>query len=154
MFAFPRILKVIPDLNVGLAIGTTFLTLALAAVPAGTLAQKLGNRRSMLLGLIGIALTLGAMIWVQRPLIAFGVAIALGASLSLVQNGTLPFALSMVPVQKAGLGIGMFFSGAALASNLFGAFFKQTEALTPTAMIAIAIGSWLVGMVAISFRPK
>ncbi|MBF2080228.1 MAG: hypothetical protein IGR76_17360 [Synechococcales cyanobacterium T60_A2020_003] len=43
--------------------------------------------------------------------IAFGVAIAIGAAFSVVSTTTIPFALSMVPPQKAGLGTGIFSVG-------------------------------------------
>ena len=150
MFAFPKILKTIPELNVGLTMGTIFITLAVTALPAGAVARRLGNRWAMLLGLTGLAGTLGIMMGVQQSWAAVAVAIALGACLSLVNNGTLPFALSMVPKEKAGLGIGMFFSGAALAANVFGPFFKGAETMTPPTMILAAIVSMVVAMLAIA----
>lgn len=150
MFAFPKFLATIPDVNVGLTMGTILLATAVTAIPGGKLASWLGNKRAMMLGLGGIAITLGLMNWVHHTVMAMGIAISLGSFLSLVRNGTLPFALSMVPVSKAGLGIGIFFSGGALASNLFGAIFKQPDVLTPATAILVSIGGWLLAMIAIA----
>jgi hypothetical protein len=57
----------------------------------------------------------------QSAVAAIALAILFGAAFSLVSNGTIPFALSMVPASKAALGTGMFFSGGAMAASLFGA---------------------------------
>lgn len=154
MTTFPKILKTIPDLNVGLTMGMIFIALGITAIPAGTVARKLGNRQAILLGLVGLALTLVVMNWVGQTWAALGVAIAIGTCLSLVNNGTLPFALSMVPAQKAGLGTGMFFSGGALSASLFGAFFKQPDALSPLVMTTVAIVSFVVAMIAIASSNK
>lgn len=150
MTTFPKILKTIPNLNVGLTMGMIFIALGITAIPAGNVARKLGNRQAILLGLVGLAITLVVMNGVGQTWAAVGVAIAIGTCLSLVNNGTLPFALSMVPAQKAGLGTGMFFSGGALSASLFGAFFKQPDALSPLVMTAVAIVSFIVAMIAIA----
>ena len=150
MVAFPKVLKTVPDINVGLTLGAVFLTLALTAIPAGKVASQLGNRKAMMIGLMGIAVTLGAMNAVQNTLMGIGVAIALGSCLSLVQNGTFPFVFSMVPAQKAGLGIGILFSGAALASNVVGVLLKQSDTLSPMMTIFLAIAGWLMALVAIA----
>lgn len=150
MTTFPKVLKTIPDLNVGLTMGMIFIALAITAIPAGNVARKLGNRQAILVGLVGLAITLSAMSWVGQTWAAVGIAIAIGACLSLVNNGTLPFALSMVPAQKAGLGTGMFFSGGALATSLFGAFFKQPDAVSPLMTILAAIACFTVAIIAIA----
>lgn len=154
MTTFPKILKTIPNLNVGLTMGMIFIALGITAIPAGTVARKLGNRQAILLGLVGLAIALVVMNGVGQTWAAVGVAIAIGTCLSLVNNGTLPFALSMVPAQKAGLGTGMFFSGGALSASLFGAFFKQPDALSSLVMTTVAIVSFGVAMIAIASSNK
>ncbi len=52
------------------------------------------------------AATVGTLVW--------------GGDFSLVANGTLPYALSMVPPTKAGLGTGLYFSGGAVAMSVLG----------------------------------
>jgi hypothetical protein len=62
---------------------------------------------------------------------------------SLVSNGTIPFALSMVPPDKAGLGTGIYFSGRAVASSVFGTLFSQPESLSPIAGALVGAAAFL-----------
>ncbi|MEO0542075.1 MAG: MFS transporter [Cyanobacteria bacterium P01_A01_bin.105] len=101
-----------------LIMGVLFLTVAVSALPCGRLGAKLGNRPAMLIGLGGMIATVGATAIVGTAGLAVLVAIAIGICFSLVANGTLPYALSMVPTAKAGLGTGLYFSGGALAMSL------------------------------------
>ena len=75
--------------------------------------------------------------------IASGVAIPLGATFSLVSKGTIPFALSMVQPDKEDLGTGIYFSGGAVASSVFGALFGQPESLSPIVGVLIAAAAFL-----------
>jgi MFS family permease len=120
--------------------GCIFLALAIAAIPAGYWAVRLGNRRAMVIGLVGMVLVCGALGAVKQTFWAVALAIFLGIAFSLVANGTIPFALSMVPEFKAGLGTGMYFGGAAAALAVFGAIFG-TELRTP-----VAIGSAIAAL--------
>jgi len=86
--------------------------------------------------------------------IAAGIAIALGATFSLVSNGTIPFALSMVPPDKAGLGTGIYFSGGAVASSLFGALFSQPQSLTPVVGALIGATAFLVAGIFVASSSK
>jgi Na+/melibiose symporter-like transporter len=101
----------------------------LTILPAGLLAVKWGNRFTMLLG-IGV-LSLGLILWnlTDFPLLRISLTAMLGLSFSLIINGTLPFALSLVPVGKEGLGTGLYFSGGALAASLFGTVTAQSGPL-------------------------
>lgn len=110
----------VPEGNTALVLGSLFVALALTALPAGQLAMRLGNRRAMILGLsamAGLAIAIGIL---SSTLVGILLAALFGASLSLVSNGTLPFALGMVSPARAGLGTGIYFSGGALAASLGG----------------------------------
>lgn len=132
MQIFPQILdSQVPGANKGLILGGIFIALALTALPAGKLATRLGNRQAMSYGLGVMAVFMALMVLTHSSLMASVVAIALGGTFSLVSNGTIPFALSMVPQDKAGLGTGIYFSGGAVASSLFGAVFSQPDSVTP-----------------------
>jgi Na+/melibiose symporter-like transporter len=121
MLLFSRVLNSqVPNGNPNLVLGTVFVALAVTAIPAGALAVHLGNRRAMVAGLAVLAFVCAAIAAVQNNGAAIALAILFGAAFSLVSNGTIPFALSLVPSPKAGLGTGMFFSGGAAASSLFG----------------------------------
>ncbi|OYD95067.1 MFS transporter [Nostoc sp. 'Peltigera membranacea cyanobiont' 213] len=104
------------------------LAIAIASIPAGIFAVKIGNRQAMLCGICAIVPSLLIMIsvGVQIPIILLIV-----AGFSLIVNGAIPFALGLVPQQWAGLGIGTYFGGFALAMSLFGVIFTQPQAITP-----------------------
>jgi Na+/melibiose symporter-like transporter len=146
---FPKILVAQGVTQPGLILGIIFITLAFAAIPAGRLAVYWGNRTAMMAGLGAMAIICLGMVWNQSSWIAGAIAIAFGAAFSLVSNGTLPFALSLVPPDKGGLGTGMYFSGGAIANSVFGSFLGTGDSLPPqiggmTAAIAFAIAGLCV----------
>ena len=101
---------------------------AIAALPAGIIAKKVGNRNAMLGGM-GVAILLMLLL----PSLGANIIIlaALAISTSFVVNGTIPFALEMVPPSRGGLGIGMYFGGVGLAMSIFGSVFSQPQGITP-----------------------
>jgi hypothetical protein len=124
-----------PQVNPSLFISLFAIAHILTVVPSGRLAEPLGNRRTMSLGIGTMAGLLGLMVVV--PGAAIVITLLLGAAFSLVINGTIPLALSLVPPSKAGLAVGIYFSGAALASSLSGVAAKQLSNLS------IEASSWL-----------
>lgn len=121
MQVFPAILSTqVVEVRTSLVLGSIFVALALTAIPAGRLASRWGTRLAMLIGLLAMTLLSGLMLLSRSGAVAFGVAIAIGAAFSLVSCTTVPFALLMVPAHKAGLGTGLYFSGGAVATSLYG----------------------------------
>lgn len=112
-----------------------FVTVALSALPCGQLATRLGNRTAMLLGFLGLIAATGVTMIMGAAGIAVLVAIAIGIAFSLVANGTLPYALSMVPASKAGLGTGLYFSGGAAAMSVLSSIGSNLS-LTVSLLIA------------------
>lgn len=144
MSSFPTVLETrLPGANVGLILGGIFVALAVTALPLGTLASRWGNRPSMIVGLGGMALFCLLISVIQSVVLAAGIAIALGSTFSLVSNSTIPFALSMVPAEKAGLGTGIYFSGGAVASSLFG-ILTGGSGLSPSVGILLSAIAFLV----------
>jgi len=135
---FRLLVQSLPEPRVEM-LGSLFLSVAVTAIPAGTLAQRWGNPIAMLTGL-GV-MAVGLLLLPQVPSAGIGVALTVlvGASLSLVLNGAIPFALGLVPPARAGLGTGMYFGGGALGASLFLGF------LAPG--LSAQVASWL-GMVA------
>lgn len=155
MQTFPQILdSQVAGANKGLILGGIFIALALTAIPAGKLASRLGNRQAMSYGLVAMAAFMGLMVLTHNGMMASLVAIALGGTFSLVSNGTIPFALSMVPQDKAGLGTGIYFSGGALASSLFGAMFSQPGSVTPVAGALVGAAAFLAAGVFVAASGK
>ncbi len=72
-----------------------------------------------------------------------GCCIGLVAAFSLIVNGAVPYALSLVPPQQAGLGVGMYFGGTA-AGGLFGIVFTQLDRMTPLAAAILGAIAFLV----------
>lgn len=110
-----------------LMLGVAIL-MAFAALPAGIIAARTGNQRVLLGGLLATAVLLLVMALTQGVLVG---AIVLAAifSYSLVANGTIPFALSLVPPQRGGLGVGMYFGGFSLGMTLYSVVFGEPLAI-------------------------
>ncbi len=150
MQTFPAILKAQSSSGgANVLLSLIFLTVAITAIPAGTFATRLGNQKAMLLGLCAMAVGLLLLLALPYPLLAGLLAVILGAAFSLVSNGTIPFALSIVPTEKAGLGTGMFFSGGAIGLSLF---LSITQNLSPTigAIVGAMAFLFAAGCIALS----
>ncbi|MEH1938970.1 MAG: MFS transporter [Nostoc sp.] len=120
------------------------IAIAIASIPAGIFAVKIGNRQAMLCGISAIIPSLLIMISVgaRIPII-----VVIVAGFSLIVNGAIPFALGLVPQQWAGLGIGMYFGGFALAMSLFGVLFPQPQGITPfVGAVGGALAFFLAGI--------
>ena len=113
--------------NVSLGMLGFSITIAGFAIPAGWLAFKLGNTRTVLAGLVLTAILLQiislnistAMLLIAAILIAF--------TFSTVLNGIVPFILEVLPTSRAGLGIGLYFGSFGGAISFFDLFFKQVN---------------------------
>lgn len=105
--------------------------IAAIAIPAGILATRFGNERMLCAGLLATAGS-GLMLLLPVPLILMVSIVTLAISLNLVLNGGISFALSTVPPEKAGLGVGMYFSGTAAGASLFGVIFSKPEQIPPS----------------------
>ena len=99
------------------------LTLAFAALAAGFLATKIGNRQAMLAGICTTILSIILMLNLGAHFLIILLALA---GFSLIINGVIPFTLGIVPERWAGLGIGIYFSEFSLAMSLFGFVFPAT----------------------------
>ncbi len=123
------------------------IAFALAALPAGAIATKLGNGRAMLWG---IGVTMGFMLLIAlipNWLVVLIAVVALVAAFSLIVNGAVPYALSLMPPQRAGLGTGMYFGGYSIAAGLFGMVFTQVRQMAPiTAGVCGAIAFFVAGL--------
>jgi MFS family permease len=120
---------------------TLFLAVQLITVlPIGLAAKRWGNLQTMLGGLIVLAI--GFLMLVLPGIHAVAV-LLLGVGMSCVGVGTIPFALSMVPLSRGGLGIGFYFGGAALAGALFNVFMSVAQKLP-------LFPSWTVGLVSLA----
>lgn len=119
----------------------------LSVVPVGWLATRIGNTIAMLVGVSAMVISLLLLAIVHSTPIAIGVAAIVGIAWSFLFNGTMPFALSLVPLDRAGLGVGMYFGGSSLAGFLFGLGAVRFGTISPVVgVIAAAIAFTLAGL--------
>lgn len=154
MLLFTRTANQLSEDAGGLIVGCIFVALAMTAIPAGALATRLGNRRAMVGGLALMALDCVLIGSAQHTASAIAFALLFGAAFSLVSNGTIPFALSLVPAQKAGLGTGLFFSGGAAAASLFGALLGTLRTLPNWVSVLLGMLAFLLAGVSIASAPR
>lgn len=115
----PQVLKVIPGVDVKLLMTGIFIVLAIAALPAGNFAARVGNEAAMQMGLVATAILLPMLVTSQTAGIVVGLVIVLIGSYCLVVNSAIPFVLSLVPPHRGGLGIGIYFGGFSLTMSLY-----------------------------------
>lgn len=116
----PKVLKAqVPDVAPPTFVGIVFITMAIAAFPAGRFAVHKGNSLTLLLGIVATAIGFGFMGLIYSAGMAVLLAIELGIALSFALNSTLPWTLGLIPPQLTGLGVGLFFGGGAAATVLF-----------------------------------
>lgn len=126
---------------------TLFLAVQLITVlPIGLAAKRWGNLQTMLggLGLLSIGFSMLILPGIQAVAV-----LLLGVGMSCVGVGTIPFALSMVPLSRGGLGIGFYFGGAALAGALFNVFMSVARQLPLFPGWAVGLVSLAISMVAL-----
>ncbi|NJR40748.1 MAG: MFS transporter [Leptolyngbyaceae cyanobacterium CSU_1_4] len=134
----PKVLKAqVPGVTPPTFVGILFITLAIAAFPAGRFAVHKGNSLTLILGIIAAAIGFGFMGLIQNAGMAVLLAIELGIALSLLINSTLPWTLGLIPAPFTGLGIGLFFGGGAAATSLFIGWLSP-KLLSPVNGMAIA----------------
>ncbi|NJM27941.1 MAG: hypothetical protein HC856_06400 [Pseudanabaena sp. RU_4_16] len=83
----------------------------------------------MLIGCVGGALLLGLLATVHGAIATITSISLLLVCLSAAINGTVPLALTATPKDWNGLGVGMYYGGAAAATSLFNVIFPQPAAL-------------------------
>jgi hypothetical protein len=126
---------------------TLFLAVQLVTVlPIGLAAKRWGNLQTMLggLGLLSIGFLMLILPGIHAVAVLFS-----GVGMSCVGVGTIPFALSMVPLSRGGLGIGFYFGGAALAGALFNVFMSVARQLPLFPSWAVGLVSLTIAMVAL-----
>jgi MFS family permease len=120
----PRlILLEIDGANLQLFMGVIAIALAIFAIPAGQLATRIGNELLIVISCVGATLLLGLMFVVHGAIATIILIALLLACLSAVINGTVPLALTVTPKSWNGLGVGIYYGGAATVTSLFSVIF-------------------------------
>jgi hypothetical protein len=122
---------------------TLFLTVQLVTVlPIGRAAQRWGNIPTMMMGLGLLGLGFGTLM-VPLPTVRLAAVLLLGLGMSGVGVATIPFALTMVPLSRGGLGIGFYFGGAAFAGALFNVYMAYANQLPLLLGWSVGLFSWV-----------
>jgi MFS family permease len=133
-FLIPSVNKVLASQwgtdRVKLAMTLFFIALGLASLPSGKLANKIGNFKAMLLGLLITVIFSQFLIINHQDSIVFLNLAAIVFGFSMVLNGAIPFVLNLVPEQHSGLGLGMYFGGLTGAFGLFDFVFSKLGEIT------------------------
>jgi hypothetical protein len=141
----PKVLKAqVPGITPPTFLGLLFIALAIAAFPVGRFAIRAGNSKTMLMGVGLAALFVGLMPLTKSAGIALVIALGLGTAFSFLINGTLPFVLALMPPDRVGLGVGIFFAGSAAATSLFTGIWAKPGALVPATGVTIGIITLIV----------
>lgn len=125
-FIMPAVREVLKiqfgEANGKLAMTIFMILLGLAAIPAGKIATRFDNHRTMQLGVIGIAITL---LWLTLSSNFVLPLVFLISCLSLVLNGIVPLILNIIPQERSGLGIGFYFGGFGAGMSTYDFIFTQ-----------------------------
>jgi MFS family permease len=145
----PKLVKAqLPSVQPPLLLGFIFLAIAILSLPLGKLALSLGDRQAVFRGAMGMVIGLGLMLVTHNTGLAIANALLFAAAFSLASNGAFALSLRSLSPDRAGLGIGLFFGGAAIASSLMG-LLAQLNVLSVNVsmgvgMIALLLGSLLI----------
>jgi hypothetical protein len=127
------------------------LVMAIAAIPAGIFAVKIGNAKAMIGGIVAIIPAMFLIVYVG---INIGTLILAVAAYSLILNGVIPFALSSVSSRWSGLVIGIYFGGFSLAMALFPIVFPSLGEITPLGGAIGAALAFVMAAACIASIPK
>lgn len=126
----PRLIQLeLAGAKLELWMGIVTIALAIFSIPAGRIATRIGTQLVMLIGCVGAALLLGLLATVHGAIATIISIALLLACLSAAINGTVPLALTATPKDWNGLGVGMYYGGAAASTSLFSVIFPQPPAL-------------------------
>ncbi len=150
---FPQL---IPSLggNVKWMMFTGFILLAFTSIPAGLFAVKIGNNKATLIGLMTTAILLLFSSFIVNKIMIILISLLLIASYSLVANGIIPIAFSLVPSYKGGLGIGVYFGAFSLAMSGYDLIVKKPGTLDLILSYRLGMVAFLVTTLLVWFLPK
>ena len=123
------------------------LALAFASLLAGVIAVRWGNQRTLLGGLVATAVLLLVMVFSQGFVMVATTVLAVIFTNSLIITAVVPFALSLVPPRRGGLGVGFYFGGFSLGMTFYSVVFVAPKVVPAgTTAIVGAIAFLLAGV--------
>jgi MFS family permease len=123
------------------------LAVAFASLLAGVIAVRMGNQRTLLGGLVATAVLLLIMVFSQSFVMVAATVLAVIFTNSLIITAVVPFALSLVPPHRGGLGVGFYFGGFSLGMTFYSVVFVAPK-VVPAGTTAI-VGAIPYGIAAL-----
>ncbi|WP_377478000.1 MAG: hypothetical protein P2A85_05560 [Microcoleus anatoxicus] len=125
------------------------LGLAVSCLLAGAIAVRLGNQTTLLAGLVATAVLLLVMVLSQGFVMVAVTVLAVIFSNSFITTGAIPFALSLVPPHRGGLGVGFYFGGFSLGMSLYSMVFVAPLAVAAVTTAMVGAIAFLVAAVCV-----
>jgi MFS family permease len=108
----------LPIQNSGVFVSLVLITAAIAAWPLSFQVDKIGLKRSVIIGLIGTAFSLALVYVMPMEYPALACALMAGIFLSLASVSAFPYALQNLSVRSVTIGSGLFFGSFELAEGI------------------------------------
>ncbi len=108
----------LPIQNGGVFVSLVLITAAIAAWPLSFQVDKIGLKRSVVIGLIGTAFSLALVYVMPMEYPALACALLAGVFLSLASVSAFPYALQNLSVRSVTIGSGLFFGSFELAEGI------------------------------------
>jgi Major Facilitator Superfamily len=143
----PKVIKLnFPQLDAVLLTLCISLAIAVSALSSGIFAVKYGNRKAMLIGVGATAIGLLLMVFIPTTFSVILAILAIVCCFSLMTNGAIPLPIDLFPPHRAGLAVGLYFSGFTAGISSFSSLFNPVSNLTPSlGALYGAIGAILAG---------
>ena len=135
-------------------LGTALIVQALLALITGRISKLIDNKRLMIFSLGGIVFGLGLFSLGYGAIASILIILLILFCLSAVNNGTIAFALTMVPQSLGGMAVGLFFGGLSGAIALFGYLVPKSAIITMPNVTLLNAIVFLSAGVAIAFGEK
>ena len=140
--------------NSKIAMTIFFVILGLSAIPAGKIGTKLGNSVAMMLGCSIAIASMTFLAFVPSSTIEYIAVAFLILGFSLVLNGAIPYALSLVSTTHSGFGVGMYFGGLNAGISLFGFIFYKLGKINMTTGTIGSLISFLLVLICLYVSKK
>ncbi len=116
-------------------LGFFSLSFLLMAIPSGFIATRLGRKKTILGGLVGMCLMLGSFYFATPIVLAIGLLISGGVFWALININSYPMVTDMAPTQKLGTYTGLYYFFSMLAAIVAPPIFGMVMDVLGTRMV-------------------
>jgi maltose/moltooligosaccharide transporter len=116
-------------------LGFFSLSFLLMAIPSGFIATRVGRKKTILGGLVGMCLMLGSFYFATPIVLAIGLLISGGVFWALININSYPMVTDMAPTQKLGTYTGLYYFFSMLAAIFAPPIFGMVMDLLGTRMV-------------------